>query len=379
MIMRELRKGAFNPPQTNPWPPAIYYLPRNYGGEPYDMPLIGLETRGCSWFLSGGCTMCNFGGQGSYVSPYFLIAQASFGLKVCRGRPYLQIAPMGSFFDPNEVPLVARNNILSLVRNSGYVKSFETEARVDHVREEDIKISMEILNDIELAIGVGLESSNSIVRELIVNKGTRQELYLNFFELSKKIGFLSNAHVLLKPAFLTEREAVEDAISSIRWVIDNGGTYAILMTSNLRKFTLNYWLWERGLYKLPMLWSLLEVLRRLDSSYRKRVVLAGFLSNETLLKTAENCSKCTNYIMSKIKMFQYTRDENFLKEAWDHECDCKEEWRRRMEEDKGDLLDRIIFGYKYISEQILGKRWWEENRKWVEKEVEEVINTGRSN
>ncbi len=376
--MKELRKGIFDPPKTRIWPPVIYYLERNFRGEPYDMPLIGIETIGCSWMrYGGGCTMCNFGGQGVPVSEYSLIAQASFGLKVVRNKPLIQIAPNGSLFDELEVPARARKKILSLVRDSGFVESFETEARVEHVNEGKIKEAKDILGDIELDIGVGLESSNPIIRELIINKGLSQEDYLRFLKLSKNLDFLTSLHVLLKPIILTEREAIEDTVNSIKWAIDHGATFVILMVSNMRRYTLNYLLWKKGLYKLPMLWSVIEVLLRLEKMYLDRVLVAGFVSNETLLFPARNCDKCTDEVMANLRMFQYTRDESFLKEAASIDCECREEWRRRMEEEGGDLVERILRYYKIIAKEVLGKEWWERNEKYVMKQVEGVIDEAK--
>jgi len=321
--------------------------------------------------------MCNFGGQGHDLPHYYLVAQASFGLKVVRGRPLIQIVPNGSFFDPVEVPPLARREILSLVRSSGFVEEFETESRLEYVSERVISEAKELLGDIVLDVGIGLESSSPLIRELVINKGTRQEDYARFVDLSRKMDFKTTFHVLLKPAFLTESEAVEDCVRSIEYAVDLGASYVVLMVSNLREYTLNYWLWERGLYKLPMLWTLLEVLMRLDKKYLDKVLVAGFVSNETLLKPAENCPHCTNPILSKLRMFQYTRDESFLREAYEYQCSCKEMWKRRMGEKEENLFpERILRYYKFIALNLFGREWLSEREKEIERYVEGILGAG---
>ncbi len=372
MVMRTLRAGMFDPPKTRIWPPTIYYLPRNYRGEPYNLPLIELETRGCSWCIeSGGCTMCNYGGQGRDIPSEILIAQASFALSAVRGAPYIHLVPIGSFYDDVEVPRDAREGITELVRNSGFVEYWATESRAGYVTEEKLAGTKELLDEIQFEVGVGLESSDPVVRELIIHKGEREESFLRFYSITKKNDVVSATHVLLKPPFLTESEAVEDAKRSIRWSIDNGSDYVILMVMNIRRgYTLLNWLYERGMYRLPMLWSLIKVLLDLEDKYRKRVVIGGLISSETMEIPARNCDKCTDYILSLLTMYQYTWDLDYLEEAWEHECECKERWRELMgERHDSPLRERILYYYKIVALELFGRGWWEENSRWVEDEV----------
>jgi radical SAM enzyme (TIGR01210 family) len=377
-VMKKLRQGMFDPPRTFIWPPTVYYLPRNYRGQPYNLPLIELETRGCSWSIeSGGCTMCNYGGQGRDLPSEILVAQASFALSIVRGSPYIHLVPIGSFYDEREVPEDVRRKITEIVRDSGFVEYMGTESRAGFVTEEKISETVDILENIQFEVGVGLESSDDIIRELIVNKGESKASFLRFYRICKEKGVVSATHVLLKPPFLTESEAIEDAVKSIRWSIDNGSDYVILMVMNLRKgYTLTNWLYERGKYKLPMLWSLIKVLLDLGEGYSKKVVIGGLISSETMAISAKNCEKCTDRILSLLSMYQYTWDPDYLEEAWEYPCDCKERWEELMEMRDVDLPDRILRYYEEIALELFGRDWWNENKGWVEREVYEFERVG---
>jgi len=316
--------------------------------------------------------MCNFGGQGADIPETSLILQASFALKAVRNNPYVHLTPIGSFFDEKEMPSKARMKILEIVRESGFVRMMGTEGKAEDISEDKLRMAHEILNEISLDVGVGLESSDPFVRDFIIHKSTRTEHYLNFYRISRDLGVISSSHVLLKPIFLTEKEAIEDAKRSIEWALNNGSSYVILMVMNIRKgYNLASWLWEKGKYRLPMLWSLIKLLLDLDTESLSRTVIGGLTSSETMLLSAKNCDKCTDRVTSLLNMYQYTLDRNYLEEAFEIDCECKSRWEALLHEEAPPLKERVIQYYEYIARNIFSDRWWEENKKWIISEVDE--------
>jgi uncharacterized Fe-S cluster-containing MiaB family protein len=125
-----------------------------------------------------------------------------------------------------------------------------------------------------------------------------------------------------------------------------------------------------------MLWSLIKALLDLGEEYSKKVVIGGLISSETMAISAKNCEKCTDRILSLLSMYQYTWDPDYLEEAWEYPCDCKERWKELMEMRDVDLPDRILRYYEEIALELFGRDWWNENKGWIEREVYEFERVG---
>ena len=61
-----------------------------------------------------------------------------------------------------------------------------------------------------MEIGVGLESSNPMTRDLCVNKSYRPDMFEKLVKKVRKHCRLL-AYVLIKPSFLTEKEGLDDS------------------------------------------------------------------------------------------------------------------------------------------------------------------------
>lgn len=71
---------------------------------------------------------------------------------------------------------------------------------------------------------------------------------------------------MLKPLFLSEKQAMEDITRSI----DDAAPYADTISINLcnvQKGTLVETLWEKGQYRPPWLWSIIEILQRAKAAH----------------------------------------------------------------------------------------------------------------
>jgi radical SAM enzyme (TIGR01210 family) len=71
---------------------------------------IILRTVGCRW---NRCTMCGFAGEGAPATADDLIAQFEYAMQ--RYSPEVSVVKIytsGSFLDPDEMPLAARDEIL---------------------------------------------------------------------------------------------------------------------------------------------------------------------------------------------------------------------------------------------------------------------------
>ncbi len=339
--------------------------PTMYNGKPYDLPFLEIGTKDCKHAEFGGCTMCNFG-KDEKINENKIIKQLEIAFEICRKKPFVHMAVCGSTFDDWEFSPLVRKKMFELANKCGYLEYFGTESRPEDITPEKLEEAKSILGDIKLSIGIGFESSNFFIRECCVNKGLKKGDFLTSVNLLKKYNIDQEIHVILKPPFLTEKEAIEDSIKTIKYVINELKVYVIFIPVNMRiGGTLTKWLNEKGLYNIPMLWSVLEVIMALSEKELEKFIIPAFESSYTLQQVSENCDKCTRRIRELILNFQYTKNKKFIEGAMNIKCGCKDIWKERLKEKALPLRERIIKNYEFIAKEILGNNWWIENKNWV--------------
>lgn len=180
-------------------------------------------------------------------------------------------------------------------------------------------------------------------------------------------GSLVTANILLGAPFLTEREAINDAVRSVRWALENGAYMCVLFPSNVKDWTLQHWLWERGLYNPPSLWSYIEALYVLGPDILERVGLSKFAvpKSEHYPCVPQTCPACYEGVVSKLNGFVDHGDFMLLEEArQETPCGCRSSWEVVTASATTTLQTRIIDGYDQIGTELVGS-WWEKNRHQV--------------
>ena len=112
-------------------------------------------------------------------------------------------------------------------------------------------------------MAVGLETTNDAIREKSIDKGNTFADFKQAAEIAHKAGVSIKAYLMMKPLFLTEREAMDDMQKSIAEV----APYADMISMNLctvqGKTELEQY-WQRGSFRPPYLWSAVKVLLDAD-------------------------------------------------------------------------------------------------------------------
>lgn len=331
-----------------------------YGGEPYMLPLSWFVTRGCSMDHAGSCTMCNFG-AGHVREDAELIWQVEQLLDRMGPLPMIYITPLGSMFDDVEVPATARESIFRRIAATG-CRVYGTESRPETITDEKMARFREIFGpDVELQVGLGLESSDAFVRHHCTNKGLSELDYLQAIEVMQRYNIKSMVHILLKPAFLTEKEAIDDAVASCNWAWDHGADRIIFLMTNLKPYTLVNWLASKGRYRVPYLWSGVEVLSRIGASWDRPITLSGVYAGTPISQRAHNCDICSDSYLEGIQQFSMTLDASILKDLQDFDCACRAEWEQALAEPAPPLSDRLRTEYEFIARELFGDVWWEAN------------------
>jgi radical SAM enzyme (TIGR01210 family) len=287
--------------------------------------------------------MCSYLLDGSSKSPTSedLVQQFSSAFTQLNGLDpplSVKIYTSGSFFDEEEVPPAARNQILNLIASDARIAEVVIESRPEYVSEEVLTGLEDLLHGRAVEIGVGLESSSDRVRSLCVNKGFSFTDFLDAVKRAKSHGIGVRTYVLLKPPFLTEMDAITDAKRTIRAALEAGASTISLNPVNVQKNTLVEHLWKQGHYRSPWLWSVIDVLGYARSVAGDDVNVICDPVAAGKRRGAHNCGRCDQGLVSSIRNFVLTQDTSHLSTT---DCECKGLWNHaKHHEDVSHLVHR---------------------------------------
>ena len=318
-----------------------------YNGDIIDRIMVVLRTNGCEHYKkTGGCSMCShFNGTPAHqVTDENYIAQWNSILKGeniekqdfkfnLNDYPVLCLYNLGSLLNENEISPRVIQYIFNSLNDFSNIKKVIIESRAEYVNKKSLKNIKEVYNGL-VEVGIGVESTNKTIRELCHHKGIDD---LNIIKKSVKTlheyGFLALAYVNFKPVFLTEKEAVDDAIKTAVDCFKMGFDAVSIEPTSLQDYSLANYLYEMGQYRVPWLWSIETIIEGIYKELNSKKVdirIGGYFDEEVLSGsqgvgyagkneifphlTSSNCSLCTPKYIDGIKMFNATYDIKKLKE-----------------------------------------------------------------
>ncbi|MFQ5909269.1 MAG: archaeosine biosynthesis radical SAM protein RaSEA [Thermoplasmata archaeon] len=194
------------------------------------------------------------------------------------------------------------------------------ESRPEFVSSERLR-NLPSLKRVEIAMG--LESANDVVLQKSINKRMVFDDFRKASKVCADAGVKTRAYVLIKPPFLTEKEALVDAISTARLSSDLMDTISF-NPINVQRNTLVEYLWRRGEYRPPWLWTVLDIVestRDLGSRILVSTVGAG---NR---RGVHNCGRCDSSIIDFLESFSLNNQAR----PPELECECRNEWLDLLE------------------------------------------------
>ena len=321
----------------------------NIHGQPVRSLTITLTPTGCQWASTGGCTMCGeYEGstKDEIVPAEFHIAQFASAVSkyVSKYEPsWIRIYQEGNYANPQEIEGSAQSTILrlaSLIRGVRRI-SIESMAKYLHKREIVQELSQSVARGVELEIGIGFEGENDVVRNICINKGESISDFRRAVALLRDIGIRSLAYIVLKPPFLSEGEAVEEAIATIRLANEIGFDAISLEPLSIHKYTLVHALHLEGLYQLPWLWSVVKVAKSAQDIKDFRIGGVGFYPRPidvTNNRHPDGKDDCNERLWKAIKEYGKFRKLEVFSGI---ECACQKEWETICQTSEIDLRKRI--------------------------------------
>lgn len=227
-------------------------------GFPEQTTVVIFRTKGCSWFNFSSCSMCGyFNDVSSKVEAENLFRQIDQMASSLDGSKVLKVFTSGSFLDPVEVPLEVRDYFYKSIE--GKVDKVLVESRTEYITEKNLGGLSSY--SVPTRIAIGLESANDYIMKYSVNKGSSFRKFMDSVHALKKLNLELRTYLLFKPPFVSERDAIEDVLASIKAVAPYSDDVSV-NPMNIQKNTMVEKLWKAGLYRPPRLWSLAEILLR---------------------------------------------------------------------------------------------------------------------
>jgi radical SAM enzyme (TIGR01210 family) len=320
----------------------------NIHGSPVKTLTITLTPTGCEWASTGGCTMCGeFEGstKSETIPAMFHIAQFASAVSkyVAEHNPaWIRIYQEGNYTNQHEIDNSAQFTILRLASLIGGIRRITIESMAKYLTRKNVQyLSRAIARDVELEVGMGFEGENDVVRNVCINKGESINDFRKAVGLLREMGIRSLAYVLLKPPFLSEGEAIEEAIATIQLAHEIGFDAVSLEPVSIHGYTLVHALSIEGLYQLPWLWSVVRVAQSAHQIRDFRIGGVGFyprpvnVAHNRHLDLSDGCNKA---FWAAIKDYGKSRRIDVFESL---DCTCKKEWEEACQSVEAPLRTRI--------------------------------------
>jgi radical SAM enzyme (TIGR01210 family) len=327
-VMREIR--AEKQKHYDPHEPTRVWIDEdNTPDGVYQSLTIILNTGGCRWARAGGCTMCGYVAEsveGGSVSHEALLDQ----IDVCLAHEeenaadrsgLIKIYTSGAFLDEREVGAETRR---AIAETFGDRERIVVESLPDFVDREKLADFTE--QGLATDVAVGLETATDRVRHDCVNKYFDFDDFVAASEEADAAGAGIKAYLLMKPAFLSEAEAIEDMKRSVRKCAEYCHTVS-MNPCNVQRYTMVDDLHFRGGYRPPWLWSVAEVLR--DTADADAIVVSDPVGHGSE-RGPHNCGECDDRVQKAIKDFDLRQEPSVFDQV---SCVCEGTWEVVCEEE----------------------------------------------
>ncbi len=319
-------------PSANDQPAAVWKAQDHYQGKAVDTLTVIFKTSGCWWGKIGGCTMCGFVYDSACTPPEAsdLIAQLEKALQRADKLEHfmLKIFTSGSFLDTREVSEEVRGMVLDRLDKDDRIFKVIVESRPEFVTDKDLKDCRQHLQDTEFEVAVGLETSSDSIRSNSINKGFTFKDFTTAADNAKDNGVSMKTYLLLKPPFISEGEGLEDIVRTI----DDAASYSQTISINLcnvQRGTYVEYLFQRGQYRPPWLWSIVEILKRAKQTHPDLVITSDPVGAGSK-RGPHNCKLCSRDVAQAIRDFSLTQDIRILDTV---NCECRQLWEKVIEMD----------------------------------------------
>ncbi|MBW1742530.1 MAG: hypothetical protein JRJ47_03760 [Deltaproteobacteria bacterium] len=267
----------------------------------------------------------------------------------------LDLFNAGSLLNDWQVSPEIRSMLFEKIGRINSVEDILIDSRPEDVDEKKLLQIKDKIGQRRLWIGIGLETADDTIRNFCINKN----FLLNDFEEAVDVLKSCDAHlfsyVMFKPAILTEREAIDDAVNTIRYLSDLSSGKDIALRISLEPGVVQgdcllTSMYANGLYTTPWLWSVVRVIFETHeySGDRLRVGIPEEVPRvldrrRNYDEKGETCA-CSASVEHCIAGYNKTKKLSAFNNL--PKCECEKRWKVLLEEEgnggKRTLEERAI-------------------------------------
>ena len=284
------------------------------------------RTRGCVWWWNSGCTFCGyFNDVRDDVTYDNLMAQwqsAKDQTNDFEGSEVIKVYTSGTFFEDRENPPEWQEAILRETNERGL--RLIVEARAEMCTPE--KMAWVANLHPGCVVAIGLEAMDDEVLKFHCNKGFSTKQWLKAVKTLRANELEVKTYLLFKPPFMSEGDALKHCIE---WIREAGplSDEVSVNPMNIQRGTIVERLFRHREYRPPWLWSLVEMIRQVDSVPGRLIVHPTAAGR---VRGAHNCGKCDKHVAAAIERYSVSGD---LQEFAGLTCECEKIWATEIELD----------------------------------------------
>jgi radical SAM enzyme (TIGR01210 family) len=295
------------------------------------MVQIWINSPVCRFSLAGKCTICDY---------WEGVASENAVDKVCEyieihGDQYvtLLLNTCGSCFCEEELPFQSLLRIMKVIAKS-LIQRVIFESHLMYVNIEKIKVLAEVLNDKEIVLEYGQESTSSQVLKYCLNKPSMLTEYKIIKDLQQN-GVKVFANVVLGTPFLTVCQRIQDTVDSVHDLLQYGVDGVVLFPINIKPYTLIKYLFDYGYYKRVNALEIVKVLERFNEDELARIELAWFEPQREIQVAYPDterglgpryCDQCGTAVLENLFNYRQADDgklrRSIISQPQEKLCDC---------------------------------------------------------
>jgi radical SAM enzyme (TIGR01210 family) len=233
----------------------------------------------------------------------------------------------GNWFANREMPAAARQGIYQIIAQS-QCEGIMVESLPQFITPQAIAEAKAFLGNKRLFVGIGLQSADDLVRTICINTTCTKEQFERASSLLRENGYTPKVYLMVKPPFLTEREAVAETIQSIQYVADLGYSDVTICPTRIAPHTIVAELAKRGMFTSPSLWTIVDILKEASSRCNIRIACLDIDGQDSDTIYPRTCASCTPVLLEALERFNVERDLSLIMAL---DCSCREKHLEDME------------------------------------------------
>ncbi|NLS14453.1 hypothetical protein HGP28_16405 [Vibrio sp. SM6] len=250
------------------------------------------------------------------------------------GVERLAIFNGGSFFPNSELPGDFQRSVYQYAATHPTIKQLFVEGYPNFISKAKLVEAKSLLGDKDLLVGVGFESANDTVRNTMLKKGIDKRVFEQKVALMHELGVQVSVYVFLKAPQLTEYQAYQDVVATLRYLHDLGVAHMALSCAFVPENTPLATLYHSGGFRPPWLWTITEI-KKLADKEGWPLTIGGFDDTPPPVAGPSNCAKCNGSVLGAIER---SRREGYLDVTAIPTCECQQQWQPLFQREQEQVI-----------------------------------------